>query len=316
MKPIFTLALALIFSFGAKAQTTFAPLGAEWFHHMYYGVFHCSVSGQETFHGKNCSVIMQDAQTSPPPSLGGFAVNDLQTLHTYSSGDTVFVYNTVYSKFTPLYIFNVNDGDTICIPHFHNYGGSPASATDTTFCFRVDSVRMVMYDTALLKTVYTHSYEYQSWTDSVIASYGPDEYGAYAERIGGIRGGIYPNCITCPVPLSESYQLPRGVRCYNDVNYAVKLVPGICGIPTVGIKDLTSENISVFPNPATEQLHINVGSAATVALMAMDGKLLQTQFTANNGDAVMNVANLPAGVYLLTITTQEGIYHKRVLISH
>ena len=320
MKPVLTIIIALLCSClsPATAQTTFAPAGADWYHHMNYGAFHCYNSGTTTILGKDCSTIKQLALTADPWKSMGLVVSNLATLNTYTSGDTVFVYNPVYSKFTPLYVFNVNEGDTVCLPHFYSNAGGPA--TDTTFCFRIDSVRMKLYDTAWLKTIYTHSYEYisMSSSDSVICSYGINEYGAYAERIGGIISGIYPHCLTCPVPLSESYQLPGGVRCYNDPSYAIKLVSGICGIPPTALEDVTTgQQVTVYPIPADASLNINAPAGSSAVLMTMDGRPVYSS-NSTGSNIVIATASLPPGNYLLSIKDdrQHTIQQKRIVVVH
>jgi hypothetical protein len=80
----------------------------------------------------------------------------------------------------------VSEGDTVSIPGFY----ADWWATDTTFTFYVDSVRIALYDTAMLKTIYTHPI-IDSSTFTVYSTY----QGPYVEKIGCVYNGIYPACV-------------------------------------------------------------------------------------------------------------------------
>jgi hypothetical protein len=68
----------------------------------------------------------------------------------------------------------------------------------------------------------------------------------------------------------------------------------------------------VYPNPAKDILHVQTGGKAIVSLTDQAGKILLTQTIEGNG--VMSVASLPAGLYYLkntsTGTTQKVIIAK------
>ena len=89
-----------------------------------------------------------------------------------------------------------------------------------------------------------------------------------------------------------------------------------------GTEDLNdSQDISVYPNPATEMLMVdlklNAASPVSIELMSIDGRLIQS-YTYDNvvsEQIRLNVADVETGVYNVNIRTEEGFTSKRVVIT-
>ncbi|PZF74499.1 T9SS type A sorting domain-containing protein [Taibaiella soli] len=65
-------------------------------------------------------------------------------------------------------------------------------------------------------------------------------------------------------------------------------------------------NISIYPNPAHEQLFISgLKESVKVCITSLTGQLLQTS-TLSAGNNQLNISSLPAGVYLLQLKTDTG----------
>jgi hypothetical protein len=86
----------------------------------------------------------------------------------------------------------------------------------------------------------------------------------------------------------------------------------------VGINDLTSDAINIYPNPAKDVLMIDLTAFKSnfnqVRIMNMQG---QQVVTVNpNGDQTFRVKvdNLPEGIYFLQLQTENGIYSKKFII--
>jgi hypothetical protein len=95
---------------------------------------------------------------------------------------------------------------------------------------------------------------------------------------------------------------------------AVTNNPGNC-TDTSAVLDLTGvvgisgpvlhvDAISIYPNPASDVLHINAGSPVTVKLSSMEGKV----WLQESDVKVIDISNLAAGVYLLQFTDLKGNY--------
>lgn len=258
------LILLLSLPFFAGAQTTFAPPGSEWYHNQLFGVYHCYYAGDTVINNIASRIIIRQALTRDPYYSQGLHVHDLTAIYVYNNTDTVFIYNRYFSRFTPLYIFNVNDDDTIHLPVIPlDAADLTFSYSDSTFSVYVDSVRMKLYDTTMLKTVYTHPlgnpdsnyvYRYCDYYDTI---------GVYAERIGGLKTGFIPTGLPAVQLLSESVQPAGYLRCYDDPSISIKLTTDICGIPPVAVPELSRKNkISLSPNPVHDILKLETAAAA------------------------------------------------------
>ncbi len=81
-------------------------------------------------------------------------------------------------------------------------------------------------------------------------------------------------------------------------------------------------NISVFPNPADEFVHFAVelleASDVQIDIVNLEGKLVKTQ-TYNaimNDRLTMNISDVPNGVYMANIRTEEGFTSKRIVVQN
>ena len=95
---------------------------------------------------------------------------------------------------------------------------------------------------------------------------------------------------------------------------AKQYVPGaVLGVGTVG-----TSSFSVTPNPATDKLQINLGSAAgtvTATLSNATGQVvLQEVITGTN--ATLSISQLPAGLYILQLQNGTEIHTEKVQIQH
>jgi len=81
-------------------------------------------------------------------------------------------------------------------------------------------------------------------------------------------------------------------------------------------------NIKIFPNPAVDQLVVDLildNNSETVGLnlTTLDGRVVLTQNANNvqNTQVTMNIADVPAGMYMLNITTEDGYTSKKVVVA-
>jgi hypothetical protein len=93
---------------------------------------------------------------------------------------------------------------------------------------------------------------------------------------------------------------------------------------TIGNKNLfkTNMEVNVFPNPAQDILNIQVlndkSADAAVRILTVDGKeMMDKSFRVVDGLQTMsvNVARLPAGMYFVKVSTNEGIVVEKVMIK-
>jgi hypothetical protein len=82
-----------------------------------------------------------------------------------------------------------------------------------------------------------------------------------------------------------------------------------------GMFDIENENLSVYPNPAREEVNIAVsGMINTVKILNNMGQLVFNQVV-NQADLKINTSNFSKGVYYLEIQTDKGISTEKLIIE-
>ncbi|MHB8402461.1 MAG: T9SS type A sorting domain-containing protein, partial [Bacteroidia bacterium] len=98
-------------------------------------------------------------------------------------------------------------------------------------------------------------------------------------------------------------------------NMGVLFKYGIGG--TTGINQVTNRNeVSIYPNPAKEMLNVELGiinSTTTLQITDMLGNTHST-FKIQHSPFQISVADLSEGIYNVTISSNEGVVNKRVVI--
>lgn len=300
MKNLLTTIFALLTCWSLTAQPGFAPLGAKWTYKSSGGFM---TSGRErisTFTciaadsvaGKLIKTISHDIiQQELYNGRKRLEYRNRESFHVsidsvYEENDTLFIYNPLFQKYTPLYVFNVQEGDTLKLPALELVSNNIASAFDSTMTIVIDSIRMVDYGGITSETFYTSSYDggidysvsnennivaylprfnwtYKYYSTQIADSNGnPMNYwmlqpiGAYTRLFGGVGIGLKPvlgpnfNNATF-----DGYLLTDTITCYEDEEISFNLSVLECDSFKVNIP-FTSINeshppvkVSIFPNP-------------------------------------------------------------------
>jgi hypothetical protein len=113
--------------------------------------------------------------------------------------------------------------------------------------------------------------------------------------------GIYTVEITNPALVSNS-------------DYPAKVIATYAVRKNVGVKDIQAAGISVYPNPATDNIHIalpeNVNHAV-FTLYDMQGKTLIRKEI--NNQEIVPVNNFASGIYIYHVGTEKESYQGKVL---
>ncbi|NBP29879.1 MAG: T9SS C-terminal target domain-containing protein [Flavobacteriia bacterium] len=82
-----------------------------------------------------------------------------------------------------------------------------------------------------------------------------------------------------------------------------------------GINELNANGISIAPNPASAVLNVTAKSTIqAIAIYDVNGRLVQS-VSVNGTNATMNVDGMNNGLYLVSITTEKGVYTTRVIVE-
>lgn len=297
-----------ILSIAVQAQS-FAPIGAEWVYNTSRGIFVARSDRDTVVKGMQANVITYSPHVDSLWRSYGYWMYDIPDDYVYDNSDTVFIYDRWLAKFTPLYLFNVSDGDTITLPAMLPVDGGFNNPADTVYTFVVDSVKMEQYSAQTLKTVYTRTLNEPGTQDL--------RYPVYAQRLGNLNTSMRPTCHSCMFSMSDNIVTPGYIRCYTDATMSLNLVNDDCykniRVSVPAIPELN--NISIYPNPATDEVHIKFGKQinAQLQLFNMAGISVSAHNIANAAEAAINLQDLPPGIYTLRITGENGIVVYRKL---
>ncbi len=301
----------------AQAQGDyFAPIGAEWyygsinqFNYPHYSVFR--VEKDTVVSGVACRKI---TGVYVPRDSASRALDDI---YVYSTKDTVFYYNKTFSRFTPLYIFNVEEGDTMIYdcpyydyaPHFtFKYETPPI---DSFFESKVDRIEILNINDLSLKQVYPSRIPHvnYSWFFS----------GVYTERIGSSYFMI-PHS-SPGIPEDSEIEL----RCYTDHEITYQLITPCDTLfqrPT-SVKhpdNFTNSNIVVYPNPSTGNFTINTRldypDQGQINITDLSGRVIHQLLIPKEKQEMYEFSmQLPAGIYILRYTVNNMAYAAKLMIQ-
>jgi hypothetical protein len=330
------------------AQNSFAPLGAEWWYsgnNWDYALYppgwgtnetwidHVSVVVDTSIQGISCRKLVATRIKKSGLNADSAFVAGNTEFYLYDNTDTVFIFNEVANRFQPLYILNAAEGDTICLKT-----PNPATSPDSTFCYVVDSIRMVAYDTTHLKTFYTRAIINDGYYYSVnwgMGHYDPDAQqwinkGQYTERLGGTYGrvsGLLPAATSHNVDGYANITFPSGyLNCYHDPVTNIKRSSQDCDSinkPYTSIESLTISpfGIKVFPNPSKGTLTISVleplQESIDIGLADLSGRIWKAfQLPKNKSLMNLDVSLLPDGIYFMKLTVGNKYFYQKVIIHH
>jgi membrane carboxypeptidase/penicillin-binding protein PbpC len=73
-------------------------------------------------------------------------------------------------------------------------------------------------------------------------------------------------------------------------------------VNTVGINDINSAAVSLYPNPVSETLQIAYATPVRVVVSTVDGRIVADERNVNS----VNMAGNAAGVYMVTVYSASG----------
>ena len=116
-----------------------------------------------------------------------------------------------------------------------------------------------------------------------------------------------------PIDGAES----RSFTASENGDYAVQITSKGCidtsacyNVSTVAMEELSQNVISIYPNPASEQLTIQMDNLTmeSVQILGPTGQVVNTPYMYQN---TIDLGNLSKGMYLIQIQTEQGIFLKK-----
>ena len=72
-----------------------------------------------------------------------------------------------------------------------------------------------------------------------------------------------------------------------------------------GVNNIVSNNVSLYPNPATDLLNVTVKENSTFELIDITGKTVLNRMI--EGTSTINISRLSSGMYLAKVTSESGV---------
>lgn len=313
-KLLFVLILLPIFSF---AQS-WVEMGAVW-HYGYTGVGGEGVrilkyNSDTTIQGKTCQKITgeqyQFMPSGPPPApIISYGPYVLPPNYTYYSGDTVY-YLSHNSVFYPLYIFSAQVSDEWTL-------WNPAD----TCCNCVET-------NVYVSAINTHTINGQNLRTLTILptggsntsfSTGPNGFAAIVtEKIGTTDGGyLFPLNVVCWNDGQHIWDpMMFHFNCFNSPSISYNMANDCDELAPIAEHLKGNNSFTIYPNPTTNTINLqtNYTKAYQIAVYDMAGKLLLIE-NSKTGNYILDVSALNSGIYLVQISTADGVSTKKLIVE-
>ncbi len=117
----------------------------------------------------------------------------------------------------------------------------------------------------------------------------------------------------CPSPCLNS--MIDQLLCFHEYGNLIFQDPNYsgCYIATnINPENKLSNEITIFPNPATNLLYINCEEKATVEIINMQGQIVSAKTLTDKTNSI-NISNLSPGLYNLRIISKNEIVYRKIV---
>ncbi|MFN8286223.1 MAG: T9SS type A sorting domain-containing protein [Chitinophagales bacterium] len=285
MKHVFTIALCMLLYY-AKAQT-WCPAGTSWTYGIGYAFSpkqdYCIwyYSGDTVINGHMCKQI----HSNNPPFI-----EQSNNLITYEDSNKVYWWNAHINKFTVLYDFTKNAGESWTI------------TKDTcAVLVHVDSTSTIIINGNSRKVQYVSG----------------DWYGNIVEGIGN-RYQPTPDVWYLCYGIYVDMDYYTGLRCYQDtiIGFHDFQIAPSCDYIVSGIQENAVSTFTISPNPASDFITVSNLPRDAKAYIIFNGLgELTAKGVVSKESEQINLQNLPAGNYYLQIIADKGSGYKPFIVN-
>ncbi|MNX94928.1 hypothetical protein D3C86_1271770 [compost metagenome] len=178
----------------------------------------------------------------------------------------------------------------------------------------VDSIRYPVFNGKQVKAVYHHEvYPRAGWPSP-----------PYYQYFGQLKGSW--NEYYQEPALPEDYYTLYDLRCYQDDSFDVHFgnaaiaCDSVPPAPTsISDVDFLSRRLSVYPNPATDQVTIALDGIAMQSVEVLDmlgRRVFVQEYKAGISKATADLSNVSKGTYILRINTKDkGSVHRKIIVQ-
>jgi hypothetical protein len=294
------------------AQVDWAPVGAKW----WYGLtmFAIDFSSTESYYSMEVvEEVEMQGRTCRRLSFGHLGQDcftcSSMPLYVYSDSGRVYYFNHEEDEFLLLYDMNKGIGESWDV-RFTGLDG------ETTITLTVIDTMSIVVNGIRLRQQQVNLDNWYLLGDVI------------TEGIGGSIT-FFPICANASGHCESSYP---GLRCYQDS--VVGLFPEGIGLNScewttpIGIEERDKGDVKVWPNPSSESFRFQVrGLRSTDIILTatdMQGRafplekgVAEGRGISSEGIVSMDVSRWPNGIYLITLTDNDGNRHtQRLVVLH
>jgi hypothetical protein len=107
--------------------------------------------------------------------------------------------------------------------------------------------------------------------------------------------------------------IPNSAKIFFDYNYPIATNTVTTTVTALGIPtQISASAITLYPNPAMNQLNIAVGTSGTVNEVAISNTLGQVVIKTKHTTS-LDLTSLAAGAYFVTVTTDKGSVTEKLI---
>ncbi len=286
------LYISLLISVFSQAQN-WCPPGAQWSYRM-----QCPEQNgyANLWYDKDTIIDLQPCKKIVGYETYSSSVHGI-VMYTFERNDTVFFYDN--GSFWPTYFFNVALGDTL------SFENQMDRVCDTVLYMLVDSVATLSVNGETLRYYQAHYIGSNPPNPSTFSMKVMEKYGA-------LDNYLLPFTI-CNGAADPCYY---NLRCYADSIHQSNPDEPCVTSDTTSVKEvLALASLTVYPNPATNQLNISIEGHTITQYQVLDytSKVIINNQT-NDSDLSINVSSLVQGVYLIKLDLDNGQFAVRRFI--
>lgn len=90
-------------------------------------------------------------------------------------------------------------------------------------------------------------------------------------------------------------------------------------VQRTGLGNSINQALKVYPNPGSGLFHLDLSELGTdnfrVSVYTVDGRSIQHEFMVNGNVGQLDLSEASEGIYLITVTTESGVYTTRVTLN-
>ena len=259
----------------------------------------------------------KDSSASHPVFFGGnSACNAKKYLWDFGDGN----HDTTFGTSSTSHVYAVNATYSVCVKSITMAGdtctfcdtvnSAPICPPTVTFVLNKDSIQTSTWD---IYPTYSSNVNKAKWNwGDGTASTGLYPTHTYT------TAGWYNVCLTAYSSCGDSVTVCQNDSVYRQSSNTSMVTVNVINVngSSTGIVQTKSinNNISVYPNPTSDQFYIGTNSTekVTVDLYDINGRHL---FSRNVSDkSNINIATLDNGAYTLTIKTADHVINKKLVI--